>query len=88
MVERTIERAAELLEESQDMLGSAQECLWTGQRTIHNEIRQNERSFDQAIRCLAEFKKLKKPASQSFCRCRAHGLLSQSETGCPSSIVM
>jgi len=26
---------------------------------IHNAIRQSERSFDQAIRCLAEFKKLK-----------------------------
>ena len=58
MVERTIERAAALLER----VRNARVCTGVsldGPKDIHNEIRQNQRSFDQAIRCLAEFKKLK-----------------------------
>ena len=58
MVERTIERAAALLEK----VRNARVCTGVsldGPKEIHNAIRQSERSFDQAIRCLAEFQKLK-----------------------------
>ncbi len=58
MVEKTVERAAALLQR----VTKARVCTGVsldGPRAIHNEIRQNRRSFDEAIRCLAELKKLK-----------------------------
>ncbi len=59
LVDKTIERAAALLKRVQ----KARVCTGVsldGPREIHDDIRQNRRSFEQAVLCLQEFKKLKK----------------------------
>ena len=58
LVDKTIERAAALLKR----VRKARVCTGVsldGPKEIHDDIRQNGRSFEQAILCLQEFKKLK-----------------------------